>query len=63
MLNQCKNGHTDEVFDGYCDNCGADLVLDNMEYPSTPSAISSFFGMIKSLFEKITEFFRNLLNP
>ncbi len=62
MFNECINGHVDEIFDGYCDNCGADLVLDDMAYPGTLTGIDSFISLIKSFIEKLTEFFRNLFN-
>ena len=62
MFNQCKNGHTDEIFDGYCDNCGADLVMDDIEYPGSASAFSSIISVLKAFFEKIAELFKGLFN-
>lgn len=59
---QCiNNGHTDEEFDGYCDRCGADLVLDDMLYPSVPTP-SGIFEVLKSFFERIIAFIKSLFS-
>lgn len=57
----CINGCTDEIFDGYCDRCGADLVLDDMLYPSAP-APDGIFERLKSFIMSIIEFIKTLLH-
>lgn len=56
-----KDGHTDEKFDGYCDRCGADLVLDDMLYPSVPSP-TGLFDALAEFFEKIIAFFKSIFS-
>ncbi|MBE6716705.1 MAG: hypothetical protein E7573_07270 [Ruminococcaceae bacterium] len=58
----CAGGHTDEIFDGYCDRCGADLVLDDMLYPSVPSGPVGIIDMIKRFFESIIAFIKKLFS-
>ncbi|MBR3766791.1 MAG: hypothetical protein IKL10_00945 [Clostridia bacterium] len=57
-----KNGHTDEEFDGFCDRCGADLVLDDMLYPGVPSGFMGIIAMLKEVFERIIAFVKGLFS-